>query len=57
MSRCTAPLQAVAEAYRIEYNKVRPHEFLSWNRPYDVHIGAAHPAVPNLPGHESLPPT
>lgn len=46
-------LQALAEAYRIEYNKVRPHEFLSWNRPYDVHTRVAHPAVPNFPGHES----
>lgn len=49
-------LQALAEAYRIEYNKIRPHEFLSWNRPYDVHTGAAHPAIPNFPGHKPLPP-
>ncbi|MEV7863782.1 integrase core domain-containing protein [Streptomyces hirsutus] len=26
-------LWSAAEAYRIEYNKVRPHEALSWNRP------------------------
>lgn len=26
-------LQGAAEVYRIEYNKVRPYEHLSWNRP------------------------
>ena len=30
-----------AEAYRIEYNMIRPHEALAWNTPYDVHLGLA----------------
>ena len=42
-------VQAAAETYRIEYNKIRPHEYLSWNRPYDVHTGAADPTIPNFP--------
>ncbi|WP_460581601.1 transposase, partial [Humibacter ginsengisoli] len=27
-----------AEDYRIEYNTVRPHEAIAWNRPLDVHL-------------------
>lgn len=38
-----------AEDYRVEYNTVRPHEHLSWNRPLDVHTGLADPRVPNFP--------
>ncbi len=38
-----------AELYRTDYNTVRPHEALSWNRPHDVHVGLADPRVPNLP--------
>ena len=48
-------LAAHAEAYRIEYNTVRPHENLSWNRPIDVHLGLADPAIPNFPEPENLP--
>ncbi|WP_448062736.1 integrase core domain-containing protein [Cellulomonas hominis] len=39
-------LVAHAEDYRIEYNTVRPHEALAWNRPADVHTGAADPDAP-----------
>ncbi len=48
-------LIAHAEAYRVEYNTVRPHEHLSWNRPLDVHTGLADPLVPNFPEPEILP--
>ena len=27
-----------AERYRIDYNTIRPHEALSWNRPIEVHL-------------------
>jgi len=46
-----------AERYRVEYNTVRPHEALSWNRPHDVHTGRADPHVPNFPEPEILPTT
>lgn len=48
-------LVAHAEAYRIEYNTVRPHEAIAWNRPLDVHTGRADPLVPNFPQTENLP--
>ncbi len=44
-----------AEGYRIEYNTVRPHEALAWNRPLDVHTGLADPLIPNFPEAENLP--
>jgi transposase InsO family protein len=44
-----------AEAYRIEYNMIRPHEALAWNTPYDVHLGLADPTIPNFPEVETLP--
>ena len=50
-------LPAHAEAYRIEYNTVRPHEAIAWNRPHDVHTGAADPAVPTLNRPDFLPTT
>jgi len=51
------PLDLVreAEAFRIEFNTVRPHEALSWNRPHDVHLGLADPTIPNFPEPEFLP--
>lgn len=49
-------LAAHAEDYRLEFNTVRPHEALSWNRPIDVHLGQADPTIPNLDRAESLPP-
>jgi putative transposase len=48
-------LAAHVEAYRVEYNTVRPHEALSWNRPRDVHLGHADPAIPNFPEPQNLP--
>jgi transposase InsO family protein len=44
-----------AEDYRIEYNTIRPHESLSWNRPHDVHLGLANPTVPTFQKTENLP--
>jgi transposase InsO family protein len=44
-----------AERYRVDYNTVRPHEALAWNRPHDVHIGQADPRIPNFPEPEILP--
>ena len=35
-------LVAHAEDYRVEYNTVRPHEALAWNRPLEVHLGFGH---------------
>ena len=46
-----------AEDYRLEYNTVRPHEALAWNRPHDVHTGQADPLIPNFPEPENLPVT
>ncbi|WP_409485029.1 integrase core domain-containing protein [Arsenicicoccus dermatophilus] len=44
-----------ADAYRVQFNTVRPHEALSWNRPADVHRGLADPTTPTLPDQENLP--
>jgi transposase InsO family protein len=44
-----------AERYRVDYNTVRPHEALAWNRPVEVHLGLADPRVPNFPEPEMLP--
>lgn len=44
-----------AEAYRVEYNTVRPHEAIAWNRPADVHLGLADPRTPNFPNTHNLP--
>ncbi|GAB6902338.1 integrase core domain-containing protein [Kineosporia succinea] len=46
-----------AEAYRLEYNTLRPHEAIAWNRPLEVHLGLADPATPNFPDPKSLPTT
>ena len=48
-------LTSHAEEFRIEFNTIRPHEALSWNRPHDVHMGLADPLVPNFPEPEILP--
>ena len=42
-----------AERYRVDYNTVRPHEALSWNRPHDVHVGLPDPRIPNFPNPKS----
>ncbi len=46
-----------AHAYRTEFNTIRPHEALSWNRPKEVHLGTASPLTPNFPEPENLPAT
>ena len=50
-------LAAHVEADRVEYNTVRPHENLSWNRPIEVHLGLADPTTPNFPEPQNLPTT
>ena len=51
--------RSVAEAARrekvSEYNTVRPHEAIAWNRPLEVHLGLADPMTPNFPETQSLP--
>ncbi len=44
-----------AETFRVEFNTVRPHEHLAWNRPREVHLGLASPSTPNFPEPETLP--
>lgn len=34
-----------ADAYRLEYNTIRPHEAIAWNRPAEVHHGSADPQL------------
>ena len=46
-----------AEDYRIEYNTVRPHEAIAWNRPLEIHLGHAGPATPTFEQEETLPTT
>ena len=46
-----------AEDYRIEYNTIRPHEAIAWNRPLEVHLGHADPTIPNFDREEILPTT
>src|SRR5690606_3211318 len=41
-------LVAHADDYRAEYNTVRPHEAIAWNRPLEVHLGLADPLTPQL---------
>ena len=44
-----------AEEYRMEYNQIRPHEAIAWNRPQEVHLGLASPTVPTFQTTENLP--
>lgn len=44
-----------AEEYRMEYNTIRPHEAIAWNRPLDVHLGTADPTIPTFQTKEILP--
>lgn len=46
-----------ADAYRTEFNTIRPHQALAWNRPSQVHHGLADPTSPNFPEPEILPTT
>ena len=51
------PLDLVreADAFRDEFNQIRPHEALSWHRPLDVHLGRADPRTLNFPEPQNLP--
>ncbi len=51
------PLDLVREgdAFRSEFNQIRPHEALSWHRPLDVHLGRADPRTLNFPEPKTLP--
>lgn len=44
-----------AEDYRREYNEIRPHEAIAWNRPKEVHLGLADPTTPTFQTEEILP--
>ena len=44
-----------AERCRVDYNTIRPHEALSWNRPREVHLGLASPTIPTFEQAEILP--
>jgi putative transposase len=46
-----------AQDYRIEYNEIRPHEGIAWNRPKHVHLGLADPTIPNFNQDQILPTT
>ncbi len=48
-------LERHAEAFRIEFNTIRPHQALAWNRPLDVHLGRADPTTPTFQRLETLP--
>lgn len=52
-SRAGPALAEHAEASRTDYNTVRPHQALAWNRPLEVCLGPADPAVPNFPDRKS----
>lgn len=44
----------VAREYRIEYNTIRPHEALAWNRLQEAHLGLADPTIPPFESTEFL---
>lgn len=44
-----------AEDYRREYNEIRPHEAIAFNRPREVHLGLANPATPTFQTDTILP--
>ncbi len=44
-----------AQDYRVEYNTIRPHEALTWNRPLDVPLGIADPTISAFQTERSLP--
>jgi putative transposase len=48
-------LTSHAEQFRVEFNTIRPHEALSWNRPLAVHLGHASPTIPIFDQAEILP--
>lgn len=44
-----------AEEYRLEYNGIRPHEAIAFNRPQQVHLGLADPTTPTFQTTQTLP--
>ncbi len=48
-------LQRHSADYRLDYNTVRPHEAIAWNRPIQVHLGHANPVIPSNHTDEILP--
>ena len=50
-------LQHHLEAYRLEYNTIRPHQAIAFNRPQEVHLGLADPRIPTFETKEILPTT
>jgi transposase InsO family protein len=48
-------LANLTEEYRTEYNTLRPHEAISFNRPKEVHLGSANPDIPTFLSREILP--
>jgi transposase InsO family protein len=44
-----------AEEYRVEYNTIRPHEAIAWNRPKQVHLGLDSPTIPTFQTQKVLP--
>ena len=50
-----AMLAESAEEYRVEYNEIRPHQAIAWNRPKEVHLGLADPTIPTFETKEFLP--
>jgi len=38
-----------------DYNTLRPHEALAWNRPHDVHLGLASSTIPTTQTEKALP--
>jgi putative transposase len=44
-----------AEAFRVEFDTIQPHEALAWNPPHEVHRGIAEPSIPNFPEPKILP--
>jgi hypothetical protein len=41
-------VQVADPEYRVEFNKIRPHEAIAWNRPLEVHLGKGRPHHPQL---------
>ncbi len=37
-----------AAEYRLEYNQIRPHEAIAFNRPLDLHLGLADQKIPTF---------
>ena len=50
-----ADLERFHDGYRHDYNHVRPHEAIAWNRPKEVHLGLADPSIPTFHTTKNLP--